>query len=388
LNKKIGIAGILIVLVGTVPSLLWAAPPNVVLSRALHFSSSEGTPVTLDPGKYFVEQAGPSALRLTPEGSKPSVIIQAEPLTHEQYELFSPMALTRPQKDETYLIELLLPGGVRLEAKGSTKPPVEPPTTANASIAAPQHPLIQEPQIDKSLPSPVPIPSHPAQGENSVGSSSSANSQSRDATLAYQAPALPSLSSQDRRVIADARDSGQDPNYLAVLSPNHTGLTIFEQPALFWYIAQPASHPVDIRITDEGNDQVLLDVRMLPPIMPGIHKIDLKDYGIRLHLNTTYQWTVTLSGNNPEENSTTHGWIMRIAPPPNLTGLIHLPSIVSISPRSLIEAGLWYDGIWVLSERIQAQPADTTSLEQRANLFEQVGLIPPAQHDRSHLPLP
>ncbi len=186
----------------------------------------------------------------------------------------------------------------------------------------------------------------------------------------------------------DARDSAQDPNYLAVLSPNHTGLTIFEQPALFWYIAQPAPQPVDIRITDEGNSQVLLDVRMLPPIRPGIHKIDLKDYGIRLQLNTTYQWTVTLRGNSPDENYTTSGWIMRISPPANLTSVINLPSIKLISPRSLVEAGLWYDAVWVLSERIQAQPTDSTALLQRASLFEQVGLIPPADRDRGHISLP
>jgi len=164
---------------------------------------------------------------------------------------------------------------------------------------------------------------------------------------------------------------------------------MFEQPALFWFIAQPASKPVDVMITDEGNTQRLLDVRMLPPIRAGIHKLELKDYGIRLQHNTTYQWKIILQGNTPGDNSyTTSGWIMRVSPPSNVAAIAQLPSMTSTPPRPLVEAGLWYDAVWALSERIQTQPTDTTSLIQRADLFEQVGLLPPAQQDRAHLPLP
>jgi hypothetical protein len=144
---------------------------------------------------------------------------------------------------------------------------------------------------------------------------------------------------------------------------------------------------VDVLITDEGNTQRLLDVRMLPPIRPGIHKVELKDYGIRLQPNTTYQWTIILQGNTPGEHYSTSGWIMRVSPPANVAAIAQLPSITSTPLRPLVEAGLWYDAIWALSERIQTQPTDTTSLNQRANLFEQVGLLPPAQQDRAHLHL-
>ena len=379
------VSAVLMFLLELAPAVLCAAPPNVVLSRALHFSSSEGTSITLDPGRYLIEQAGPSELRLTPEGGKPSVIIHAESLTHEQYELFSPMALTRPQKDEGYLIELLLPGGIRLEAKGSIKAPTESPKTASTPPISPHPPMVQESQIEVSPPSPAFIPSHPSLEENMISAPSTPDALSLENSLTYRAPGPPS---QDTRVIVDEQESGKEPLYLAVLSPDHIGLTMFEQPALFWYIAQSASQPVDVRITDEGSTHVLLDVRMLPPIRQGIHKVEMKDYGIRLQPNTTYQWTIILRGNAPGEDYTTSGWIMRISPPQNVAAVVHLPSITSLRPRSLVEAGLWYDAIWVLSERIQAQPTDTTALNQRATLFEQVGLIPPAQLDRAHLHLP
>ncbi len=128
-------------LIGLYPNHLWAAAPNIVLSRALHFSAPDGTSVKLGPGKYYIEQFGTSELRLTPEGDKPTVTIRAESLTHEQYELFSAMALTRPQKNDEFLIELLLPGGIRLEARGSTKAPPDPPkiATTPTPAAAPPH---------------------------------------------------------------------------------------------------------------------------------------------------------------------------------------------------------------------------------------------------------
>jgi len=370
---------------GLAPALLWAASPNVVLSRAIHFSSPDGTSVTLDPGKYFIEQSGPSALRLTPEGDKPGITIQAESLTHEQYELFSPMAFTRPQKDDAYLIELLLPGGVRLEAKGSTKAPVEPPQIAKALTPAPEPPIVQEPEASVLSQMPAVSPSQPPQEESPPSLPSPADSSSPDNSLPYRAPDLPS---QATRVVVDEHEPGKEPLYLSVLSPDHIGLTMFEQPALFWFIAQLSSQPVDVMITDEGNTQRLLDVRMLPPIRPGIHKVELKDYGIRLQHNLTYQWKIVLQGNTPGTSYTTSGWIMRVSPPPNVAAIAQLPSMISTPPQPLVEAGLWYDAIWALSERIQNNPMDATSLTQRANLLEQVGLLPPAQQDRAHLPLP
>ena len=376
-------------LVSLSPAFLWAAPPNVVLSRAIHFSSPDGTPITIEPGKYFIEQAGPSEMRVIPEGDKPGITIQAESLTHEQYELFSPMALTRPQKNEEYLIELLLPGGVRLEARGSTKAPAEPPKIA-VSSSPPPSPLAQVPEAAAIVPPPVPLSAPLTQEETLTtlalpAGASPAMTKSVDTSLTYHPPVV---SAQGTRVVVDEQEPGKDPLYLSVLSPNHIGLTMFEQPALFWFIAQLTSQPVDVMIMDEGTTQILLDVRMLPPIRPGIHKVDLKDYGIHLQLNTTYQWKITLQGNSPGERFPTSGWIMRIPPPANVASLAHFPSINSIPSRPLVEAGLWYDAIWALSERIQTQPADATSLTQRANLFEQVGLLPPAQQDRSHLQLP
>ncbi|MEO8326319.1 MAG: DUF928 domain-containing protein [Nitrospirota bacterium] len=372
-------------LIGLYPAHLWAASPNILLSRTLHFSSPDGTSVTLGPGKYYIEQFGTSELRLTPEGDKPTVTILAESLTHEQYELFSAMALTRPQKNDEFLIELLLPGGIRLEARGSTKAPPDPTKTATTATSAAPPPMVQEEEspITGTMPEVISPQTHLEDSRTSA--SHSPESSSLENALFYHAPDLPSPAT---RVVVNESQPGQEPLYLAVLSPDHIGLTMFEQPALFWFIAYPTSQPVDVTITDESHTQRLLDVRMLPPIQPGIHKVDLRDYGIRLQLNMTYQWKIVLQGLNPGESHTTSGWIMRVPPPANVATLANLPSINATPTKPLLEAGLWYDAIWALSERLHTDPADTQALIQRANLFEQVGLLPPAKQDRAHLHLP
>lgn len=371
-------------LVGFYPLLLWAAPPNVVLNQSLHFPRPDGTSVIIGPGKFLVEQSGPNELALTPEGGQARLTIQAQSLTHEQYELFSPMSLTRPQKEEEYLVELLLPGGVLLQARGTTTPPSEP-TTIDNHDPAPSVQHIQEPEEPSSTSSSSIKPPPSPQPEHETTDKPKPTFSTIESLLFYRAP---NLATQGTRVVIDKHESGHTPLYLAPLSPDHIGLTMFEQPALFWFIAHPTTQPVDLRITDEEETHMVLDIRMLPPIQPGIHKVALKDYGIRLQPHVTYQWNIILQGANPGEHHSTTGWLMRIPPPSDVTTMAHLPVLDSTPAEPLIQAGLWYDALWALSERIRSHPADFTALMQRAALFEQVGLLTPARQDRARIPVP
>lgn len=79
--------------------------------------------MTVNPGKYFIEQVGATQLRFTAEDGSTVIDIQAKSFTHEQYELFSPMAMTRPGEKDLFYVDLLLPGGKRIEATGSTSAP-------------------------------------------------------------------------------------------------------------------------------------------------------------------------------------------------------------------------------------------------------------------------
>ena len=389
---KLDLTKIILVIayLGLVTSPGFAAQPNIVLSRALHFPAPDGSSILLSPGKYFIEQAGSTELRLTPDGTQADsgLVIYAQALTHEQYELFSPMALTRPQKNDEYLIELLMPGGIRLEARGSTQPPVPPSPTQPVSTPEPS----SFPSI-VSTPPPIPskpprtVPAIPVQEGEQVPPPvvSSPTVTASTPSLSYQPP---SVSSEGRRIMVDQQETGKDNVFFTVLSPDHIGLTIFEQPALFWFIGTYSDHPVDVIITDENNTQLLLDVRMLPPIRPGIHKVELKDYGIKLQPDTTYQWRVMLQGATQGDSLVTSGWIMRVNPPSHLVTIPDQLSIETAPLNQLVEAGLWYDAFWALSERIQTESLNGPDLEQRASLLEQVGLFPPAELDRSRISYP
>ena len=197
----------------------WASQPNIVLSRALHFSDPNGHPITLEPGKYFVEPAGDSELRLTREGQQMDIVLHAEALTHEQYELFSPMAMTRPSKQGKFFITLLLPGGQKLEAVGSTKAPppptmphialaptTTPPASKPGTAAEIALPSVEKPMIRKT---PSPALEKPA--------------------LAYQAPSTTDLQEQTDSLFIPQDDF----SLLSVYAPNHLGQTIHEQPRLF-----------------------------------------------------------------------------------------------------------------------------------------------------------
>jgi hypothetical protein len=246
------------------PPILLAGPPNIVLNRAIHFPTVSGNPITLPPGKYLVEQAGPQELRVTAVADKQEFLIRAQGLTHEQYELFSPMALTRYSKNHEFLMNLLLPGGIRLEATGSSKEIPNPilgqgPPPIRPVIKPPVPPLNAPPQEEKPavveitpdpgppvLPQTTPIPDPPSPPPVIIEESP---------MMTYQAPTpdQPGL-----RIDGESSDA-QYPSVF-VLAPNHIGLTSQEHPVLYWYLSQSTQSPLDVMIAKEGNLDVLLDI--------------------------------------------------------------------------------------------------------------------------------
>lgn len=354
------------------PPTLLASPPNVVINRGIHFPTVSGAPVTLSPGKYLVEQAGPEELRITAVSDKQEFLIQAESLTHEQYELFSPMALTRYSKNHDFLINLFLPGGVRLQATGSSnelpkpipgqgpppitpvaKPPVQPsdptPPVETPEVVA----IIPDPE-PPALPETTPIPDTPPPLPVII---------EETPTITYQAPGpdQPGL-----RI--DGMSANTEYPSVFVLAPNHVGHTSQEHPVLYWYLSQATPDPLDVMIAEEGNLEVLLDIRLLPPLQAGIHELRLEDYGISLLPNVAYRWTVRMIAATISESPTASGAIKRIqAPAGSANALVY-------SPEGYAQKGQWYDALIALANLIQSTPGDTDLLAQRAALLEQVGL--------------
>jgi len=107
----------------------------------------------------------------------------------------------------------------------------------------------------------------------------------------------------------------------------------------------------------------------------GIQRIRLADHGAQIDSGSSYQWLLKLVP-NPKDRSYDRivgGGIERVEPSQSLS-----QQLDSASPERrahvLAGNGIWYDAIDDLSVRIDAAPGDRGLWNQRAHLFQQVGL--------------
>ena len=91
----------------------------------------------------------------------------------------------------------------------------------------------------------------------------------------------PPRSAPGGRVGGSTRGAGMTP-MLSALAPDHTGMTIQEQPSLYWYLSKSTSYPIEFTIIDDRAIQPLVERRLSGPLQPGVQRLRLADYGIRL----------------------------------------------------------------------------------------------------------
>jgi hypothetical protein len=171
---------------------------------------------------------------------------------------------------------------------------------------------------------------------------------------------------------------------LAVLAPQaHTGLTVKEQPVLYWYLSQETRHPVEVILADQLSVKPLLAIRLNPPLQPGMQRVSLADHNIRLTPGVLYTWSVSLIRDAAQRSSNvlTAGTMERVELPEALRRqLVHANKMTAA--RLYATEGLWYDTIAALSELIDARPQDIALRQQRATVLEQEGLTAAAAYDR------
>jgi hypothetical protein len=177
------------------------------------------------------------------------------------------------------------------------------------------------------------------------------------------------------RVGGGTRGAERELFVLSVLAPDHTGLTISEQPSLYWFISSLSSFPIEVTVVDPRASQPALETRIAPPIQPGVHRIRLGDHGVRLAPGVAYRWYVAVVPDvgRRSKDILAGGTIERVERPESLAarlahaGPAELPSLYA-------EAGLWYDALGAISELIERAPNDPALRKQRAAMAAQVGL--------------
>jgi hypothetical protein len=183
------------------------------------------------------------------------------------------------------------------------------------------------------------------------------------------------------RVGGSTRGAGMMP-LLSALAPDHTGLTVQEQPSLYWYLAGATGYPVEFTIIDDRSIQPLLETRINGPIQPGVQRLRLADYGLRLSVGVPYRWSVALvvDPDSRSRDNVAGGAIERIAPPAELRTKLTRAGKAQ-APNIYAEAGLWYDALAAISDLLDAAPNDPVLRQKRSSLLEQVGLREIAEHD-------
>ncbi|MGO9611193.1 MAG: DUF928 domain-containing protein [Verrucomicrobiia bacterium] len=186
------------------------------------------------------------------------------------------------------------------------------------------------------------------------------------------------------RIDGGSRGSGVSLVCLTVLAPDHTGLTVQEQPSLFWYQSQPADVPFELTLLADNTIQPLLLVRLPDSRAAGIQRLNLAEHNVKLLPGVEYEWVVALvvDPENRSKDVIASGWIKRVEPSPSLRSRLENAAAENL-PSVYAEEGVWLDTLTALSALIEARPKDKALQEGRAALLEQVGLTNAAMYAAS-----
>lgn len=171
---------------------------------------------------------------------------------------------------------------------------------------------------------------------------------------------------------------------IQALVPGQIGLTLEAQPTLYWYLAEPIDASAELSIVFGPSTQPLVDTAISGQLAPGLQRVRLADFGVKLDRGVTYQWTIRVMPDPSRRAASviTGGVIERVDASPDLTDELKGAGVGEI-PYVLARNGVWYDTVDAISRQIEASPDDAWLRERRAELLAGVGLDEIAAADRS-----
>lgn len=168
--------------------------------------------------------------------------------------------------------------------------------------------------------------------------------------------------------------SQSQPVTLTLLAPkDHDGLTISGHPTFFWDVSAPA--PMVFTLTVPGVAQPLFE-QQIQAQSAGIVQLKMPQNLAELVPDREYRWSVSLicNQNRPSANAFVQSWIKRVPATSQLKQKIAATPSERDRAKIYAEAGLWYDALEAISTVYKNNPKDTSLLEDRLSLLEQVGL--------------
>jgi Domain of Unknown Function (DUF928) len=185
------------------------------------------------------------------------------------------------------------------------------------------------------------------------------------------------------RVGGGSRGSADITGELAVLAPDHTGLTTRSQPTLYWYLSEPANARLDVTVTNDEQVDPLLEQIIGIPKTAGIQSLDLSKVGTSLKPGIEYRWFVSLTPDEQQRSNdvVASGTIEYVKPDAALENKVASADELT-QARIYAEDGIWYDAIDSLSRAIDENPGNANLHAQRADMLDQAGLNSAADYDR------
>lgn len=168
------------------------------------------------------------------------------------------------------------------------------------------------------------------------------------------------------------------------LVPDHAGMSSEVQPRFVWYLSKSSPHPLEFTLIDAaGGVTPIIEERLSAAAEPGIHIIELSQFGRKLERGKSYLWFVSLVA-DPERRSkdVLAGGLIEVGELPSSVAADVAKAEPLEAGRLLAQAGFWYDAMGILSDGIRSNPSDQALHELRAALLDEVDLNEVAAVDR------
>ncbi len=185
------------------------------------------------------------------------------------------------------------------------------------------------------------------------------------------------------------------PKIIAPLVPLHTGLTVTEQPTLYWYMSYPWDGYLWFTLNEVGGSEPILEPAIDFPSDRDKHTQDdfmyhlrLADYGVRLKPEQEYEWFLFIVM-NPEQRTSdwlASGTIRYIEPSKRLGERLNKTPLEK-QYKVYKKEGVWYDAIANLSMQIEKQPNNKALRKVRATWMKDEKMPKVAKYD-SDFPSP
>jgi hypothetical protein len=164
----------------------------------------------------------------------------------------------------------------------------------------------------------------------------------------------------------------QQPGLTALMPESNLGLTLAERPSFFWYVPQTAAVAAEFVLLDANNTE-LYKTQVPLAQQAGVVRFTLPEAAPSLQVNQSYRWFFSLVCEPLDRSADifVSGWVKRV----ETNGLSD--ALVATMPGGQTELdgnGLWYDALANLAALRQAQPQNTTLVNQWQALLQSVGL--------------